>query len=315
VRWKYRLDQREVEYKAYLAQLKTALEWDKTELIEVGRASGTFRYRGQLGAPAQDQAMRYTLQDMAQHTLVLGGTGEGKTRSIIIPVIKQILAIRKRKIEAGDAQAISIYGTDGKAVLWQDIKRAAEEMGQGEDVRVIGCRIDQGEYGVDLLGGVDGVGVDPQLVADIIRSVARQTKGESGGDSFWPDMASEVIRNCAVIARAAECTAWGLSMANNTNERLYSLVFIYQLALDPELQLQAIGAIQESYQDERFLPALKEYITPELTYAVRYMASQWETMASDTKPASSPILLRSWRRLLRTWHCAPASLAGRANGL
>lgn len=278
VRWKYRLDQREVEYKAYLAQLKTAMEWDKTELIEIGKASGMFRFRGQLGAPAQGQALRYTLQDMGQHTLILGGTGEGKTRSIIVPAVKQILAIRKRKIDAGETRAISIYGTDGKAVLWRDIKQAAEEMGQGDDVRVIGCRFAQGEYGVDLLDGVE-----PQLVADIIRSVARQTKGESGGDSFWPDMASEVLRNCSVIARAAECTKWGVDMANNTNERLYSLVFIYQLALDPELQLQAIGAIQESYSDERFLPALKEFITPELTYAVRYMSSQWETMASDTK--------------------------------
>lgn len=278
VRWKYRLDQREVEYKAYLAQLKTAMEWDKTELIEIGKASGTFRYRGQLGAPTQGQPLRFTLQDAGQHCLLLGGTGEGKTRQIIVPVVKQVLAIRKQKIEAGEAKAISIYGTDGKAVLWRDIKKAAEEMGQGDDVRVIGCRTDQGEYGVDLLDGVE-----PQLVADIIRSVARQTKGESGGDSFWPDMASEVIRNCAVIARAAECTEWGLTMANSTNERLYSLVFIYQLALDPELQLQAIGAIQQSYEDERFLPALKEYITPELTYAVRYVAGQWETMASDTK--------------------------------
>lgn len=278
VRWKYRLDQREVELKAYLAQLKTAMEWDKTELIEIGKAAGTFRYRGQLGAPAQGQQLRYTLQDMGQHTLILGGTGEGKTRSIIVPVVKQILAIRKQKMDAGESRAISIYGTDGKAVLWRDIKQAAIDVGQGDDVRVIGCRPDHGEYGVDLLDGVE-----PQLVADIIRSVARQTKGDQGGDSFWPDMASEVLRNCSVIARAAECTRWGLVMANSTNERLYSLVFIYQLALDPELQLQAIGAIQESYQDEIFLPALKEFITPELTYAIRYMASQWETMASDTK--------------------------------
>lgn len=278
VRWKYRLDQREVEYKAYLAQLKTALEWDKTEIIEVGRASGTFRYRGQLGAPAQGQPMRFSLLDFSQNVLLTGGTGEGKTRQIIKPICAQILAIRKQRIEAGDRRALSIYGTDGKAVLWRDIKAAAEELGQGDDVRIIGCRPDQDEYSVDLLEGVE-----PQLVSDIIRSVARQSKGESGGDSFWPDMASHVIHVCSVIARAAECTRWGLEIANSTNERLYSLVFIYQLALDPELQLQAIGAIQESYQDERFLPALKEYITPELTYAVRYMAGQWETMAADTK--------------------------------
>lgn len=136
----------------------------------------------------------------------------------------------------------------------------------------------RGEYSVDLLDGIE-----PQLVADIIRSVARQTKGDSASDSFWPDMASEVIRNCAVIMRAAECTAWAQELIAQSGERLFSLVWIYQLSLDPDLQLKAIGAIQDSYNDALYRPALKELMTPELTYAVRYMSGQWESMASDTK--------------------------------
>ena len=277
VRWKYRLDQREIEYKAYLAQLKTAMEWDKTPLIEIGKASGMFRYRGALGAPAQGCPLRYSLQDMAQHTLILGGTGEGKTRSVIMPVIKQILAIRQSMIEKDNPRAISIYGTDGKAVLWHEIKEAAEEMGQGDDVRVIGCL--EGEYGVDLLDNIA-----PQLVTDIIRSVARQSKGGGqAGDDFWPDLASHIIYANAVIARAAECTQWGLEITKKTGERLYSLVFIYQLTFDSDLRLQAIGAIQEAYADSAFLPALRDYLTSELTYAVKYMADQWEEMANETK--------------------------------
>lgn len=278
VRWKYRLDQREIEYKAYLAQLKTAMEWDKTELIDIGKASGMFRYRGQLGAPAQGQSMQYTLQDMAQHTLILGGTGEGKTRSIIVPVVKQILAIRKHKMEAGEKQAISIYGTDGKAVLWRDIKQAAEDMGQGDDVRVIGCNESAGEFGVDLLEGVD-----PQLVADIIRSVMRQTKGEGASDSFWPDMAAEIIRHAAVVARAWELTDDGMELVGVSGERIYSLVMIYQLALDPQLQERAVKAVLAAIEDPKQWPILEPLATIELFDSIRYMRSQWVTMADATK--------------------------------
>lgn len=278
VRWKYRLDQREVEYKAYLAQLKTAMEWDKTELIDIGKASGMFRYRGQLGAPAQGQMLRFTLQDASAHCLILGGTGEGKTRSIIIPVVKQILAIRKRKIDAGETRAISIYGTDGKAVLWRDIKQAAEEMGQGGDVRVIGCNEASGEFGVDLLEGVD-----PQLVSDIIRSVMRQTKGEGASDSFWPDMAAEIIRHAAVVSRAWELTDDGLDLVSASGERIYSLVMIYQLSLDPELQERAVKAVLAAIEDPAQWPIMEPFATVELFDSIRYMRSQWVTMADATK--------------------------------
>ena len=278
VRWKYRLDQREMEYKAYLAQLKTAMEWDKTDLIDIGKASGMFRYRGQLGAPIQGQSMRYTLQDMNQGTLTLGGTGEGKSRAIIVPVVKQILAIRKRKMEAGDARAISIYGTDGKAVLWRDIKQAAEDMGQGDDVRVIGCNESAGEFGVDLLEGVD-----PQLVADIIRSVMRQTKGEGASDSFWPDMAAEIIRHAAVVARAWELTDDGMELVGISGERIYSLVMIYQLALDPQLQERAVKAVLAAIEDSAQWPILEPLANIELFDSIRYMRSQWITLADATK--------------------------------
>lgn len=140
VRWKYRFDQREVELKAYLAQLKTAMEWDKTPLIEIGKASGMFRYRGAIAAPIQGSPMRFSLQDASQHSLLLGGTGEGKSKNVLIPAAEANLAERATSRAAGHKRAISIYGTDGKAVLWRDIKKAAEAAGQGDDVRVIGCR-------------------------------------------------------------------------------------------------------------------------------------------------------------------------------
>lgn len=274
VRWKYRADQRELEYQAYVGQLRTLETFDKSPTITLGEASGMFAYRGHLNAPQRRQPMAMSLNDMAQHVLVLGGTGEGKTRSILLPLVDQLLALRQ-SMEKG---AISFYCTDGKGVLWRDIKGAAEKAGQGADVRVIGCSDATGEYGVDLLDGIE-----PQLVADIIRSVARQTKGDSSGDSFWPDMASEVIRNCAVLCRAWEMTDDGLAYVEQTGERIYSLVMIYSVTLDPMLQARAVKAITEAYEDPNQRAGIKPYLTPELSYASRYMAEQWSTMAADTK--------------------------------
>ncbi|MFM0140601.1 type IV secretory system conjugative DNA transfer family protein [Caballeronia grimmiae] len=278
VRWKYRKEMRDMEYAAYLNQLKT-LDWDTTPVIQIGQASGVFRYRGQVSAPQQRQPMRYSLQDMAQHTITLGGTGEGKTRSIILPVVRQLLALRADLIATGKPRGVSVYATDGKAVLWRDIQAAAIEAGQGDAVRVIGCDAAAGQFGVDLLDGVS-----PQLVADIIRSVMRQAKaGGDGGDSFWPDMASEVIRCASVVARAWEMTDDGISLIQSTGERIYSLVMVYQLATDATLQERAVRAVSAAIKDPAQYPAVAEYATVELMDAIRYLRGNWLTMAADTR--------------------------------
>lgn len=279
IAWKYRIPERDVQYRAYMAQLTVVREFDNSPLIEIGRASGMFRFRGQLSAPEQGQPVRMSLMDMMQHLLLLGGTGEGKTRSIILPVVKQLLALRATYAAEAKPRAISFYCTDGKAVLWRDIKNAAEKAGQGADVRVIGCNEAAGEYGVDLLDGVD-----PQLLADIIRSVMRQTKGGEGGDSsFWPDMAADLLRNCATIARAWECTDDGLALVGKTGERIYSLVMIYQLAVDDELQERAVRAVLDAIEDPAQWPYVAEYAGAELMDAIRYVRSQWLRLADATK--------------------------------
>ncbi|MGH8429708.1 MAG: type IV secretory system conjugative DNA transfer family protein, partial [Solimonas sp.] len=268
-----------VQYRAYLAQLKVVREFDKSPLIDIGLASGMFRFRGQLSAPEQGQTVRMSLIDLMQHLVLLGGTGEGKTRSIILPVVKQLLALRASYAAEAKPRAMSFYCTDGKAVLWRDIKGAAEKAGQGGDVRVIGCNETAGEYGVDLLEGVD-----PQLLADIIRSVMRQTKGGEGGDSsFWPDMAADLLRNCATIARAWESTDDGLALVGKTGERIYSLVMIYQLAVDDELQERAVRAVLAAINDPAQWPYVAEYAGAELMDAIRYVRSQWLRLADATK--------------------------------
>lgn len=281
-RYSYRAEQRAVAERAYIQQIETATGFDaKTPLIDLGIASGTMRFRGGLGTPIEGQPVRYSLNDMAQHTLILGGTGEGKTRNIILPVVNQLLSLRRQAIDTGDDYAISIYATDGKGVLWRDIAAAAEQHGQADAVKVIGCN--DHEYGVDLLDGVS-----PQLIADIINSVARQVSGGSGDEGFWPDMAAEIIRNCAVIAQAWDATPDGYAYAQETGERPYSLVSIYLLVMNNKLMTRAVEQIRnvavdgiENGSDD--VLAVKPFLGAELAYALNYMSEQWLEMAPATK--------------------------------
>lgn len=279
VRYKYRLVERENTYAAYIKQIQKATGYDKdSPIITLGTATGTLLFRGAKNAPMKGQKMCYTLEDCSSGTLVTGGTGGGKTRTLITPVVNQLLDLRRKAIEASNPRQLSFYCTDGKAVLWRDIKAAAEAAGQGDDVRIIGCNEAAGEFGVDLLEGVD-----PQLVADIIRSVMRQTKGDSGSDSFWPDMAAVILRHTAVVGRAWEMTDDGMELVGVSGERIYSLVMIYQLSLDPELQERAVKAILAALEDPQQWPIMEPFATVELFDSIRYMRSQWTTLADATK--------------------------------
>lgn len=142
--------------------------------------------------------------------------------------------------------------TDGMAVLFRGIRNK-----------------DESDISVDLLDGVE-----PQQVADIIKSVAQQSR-EGNIDSFWPDMAGEVVRNCAVVARAFDTTPAGLDWSKEHNERRYSLSFIYQLAMDSGLFTQHVI--------ETISDTIEPLVISDLTGATGYLKRVWLPMTPQTR--------------------------------
>lgn len=274
VRWKWRSEARAMEAEAFRSQLDLLDAFDKSPTVSIGKATGVFGFRGALGAPTPGQPIRMSLHDLAQHLLVLGGTGEGKTRTVLMPLLRQLLTLRGVMRNANRG-ALSVYATDGKGVLWRDVRKLAEELGQGEDVVVIGAKAEAGELGVDLLEGVA-----PQQVADMLRSVARQLGGASS-DSFWPDMAAEVIRNAATVARAWQFTDAGASHEAKAQERVYSLTTIYLLIMQPKLLQEALTGIAAARGAGS--AALRTVDTADLDYAIGYLTTTWAEMATDTR--------------------------------
>ena len=338
VRWKHRFEQRTMEYAAYCAQLDMAAKYDLSPLVDLGKSTGIYRFRGRLDSPYANQRMKMSLIDLKQNMLIIGGTGQGKTRTVIKPLLNQLLEIRRvqrdRAIElrksslarlhpdwdagriareAGNMPKnqsastmaadefvwpwgvkpgfdeyeeinypldLSTYLTDGKAVFYHDMKEIAAKLRLESDLMVIGTNEDAGEVSVDLLDGIQ-----PQLVADIIRSVARQSGGGQSSDDFWPDMAAEIIRNCAVVARAFDKTNEGVAWVREHNgERPYSLVFIYELAMDNGSLLHTIlQALGRAEDDANLYPSIKEFHTTELDDACRHLQETWLPMVSTTR--------------------------------
>lgn len=278
VRWKWRLEQREMERKAYLDQIK-AVAWDDQPALELGRASGVLAYRGLLSAPQTGQPVRLTLNDASQGgILVTGGTGSGKTRLVLMPMVRQLLKLRGEMIAAGNKSGLSFYVTDGKAVLWKDMLDEVIRAKQQADVKIIGTGAD--DYGLDLLEGLP-----PRVVADIVKAVMRQIKGSAGAssDDFWPDMATDLIRNVATVMYAWEATPGGLEHAEKTGERPYSLTWIYLAAMHDEILFNAIEDIQSAWQDKAAYRTLAGRADTATLDAIDYLLGPWQKMAEGTK--------------------------------
>ncbi len=278
VRWPYRIETRNLLRQTYRRQLEHAAGSKLKGLptYKVGTATGTLRARGDLSAPTAGQPVLLDSESLFQHTLVFGGTGEGKTRALLRPLLRQVLADRR----------FGAFIADAKGELWMEARRIAEEVGRSADVVVIGAG--DGQAGVDLTADLT-----PAQIAATLRSVLQQV-GSGGGDSFWPSMATTVLRHMLTIGRGYSQTEAGAAeTAKGLNP--YSLWWAYQAVLRPELASTAIDHIKATYgilreqaaaepelADDRLAKA-KAMMPPELRDSVAYVQSAWRDMAEETK--------------------------------
>ena len=267
VRWKNRYEQREIEEEVWHNQIMLATTFDDTPLIKIGTATGLMGYRGALSSPSKGADIMISLADMGQGgVLVTGGTGEGKTRTVLKPIIKQILDLRAK------GYSISMFGIDGKAVLYHDIRNIAAEANL--EAAIIGCL--EGEYGVDMMDGIE-----PRLVADIISSIIRQSGGGKSEGGFWPDMASDMMRNVAILARAWELTNGGYNRILESNERIYSFLYLYRLASYDEMILEAVKDVNETMRNNR--GRFKDIDMDELNDAIKHLIETWIPLVKETR--------------------------------
>jgi hypothetical protein len=276
VRWRTRAEYRTNAYRAYSKSVMLATTFLATSrmdnLIEVGTATGTLRVRGDLTAPMPGQPVCLDGEAATQGTVCLGATGEGKTMAIIKGYARARLAVQPGYPTCG---ALIM---DGKGVLYKDLTRLVQQIGRGDDIVTIGPG--KNDYGVDLLAGLS-----PSIVAGTLKSVLAQMGGGGSKDSFWPDMAAELIRNVATVAQAFEATPEGREEAKKTGIRPFSIWSIYRGCIEPGVTERWIEACQKIYapggrEANEFWPLID---TPEYRASAMYLTTAWKEMAEATR--------------------------------
>jgi hypothetical protein len=224
VRWSYRAEARALAHTGYVRQVGHATGYlEGSPLFKLGEGTGTMRLRGDLAAPSKGQDIALDRESLFQHMLVFGGTGDGKTTAILKPIMRQVFA----------QPNFGAYVTDAKGVLWRDAEKIAAAVGRSADLLRIGTGV--GELGVNLTAKLA-----PNQIAATLRSVLTQMGG-GRGDSFWPDMAANVMRHMLTIGRAYAATPEGEAEAKTLSP--YSLWWAYQAVLDEARLQPALDAI------------------------------------------------------------------------
>jgi hypothetical protein len=281
VRWPYRAESRALAQTAYIKQVGHATGYlQGSPLFVIGTGTGTLRVRGDLAAPVKGQTLALDGESLFQHLMVFGGTGDGKTTAILKPVLRQVL----------QQPNFGVYVTDAKGVLWRDAEEIANAAGRADDIVRIGTG--DGEYGVNICEKLT-----PNQIAATLRSVLQQTSG-GASDSFWPDMAANIMRHMLTIGRAYARTAKGEEDSKLVHP--YSLWWAYQVVIDETkltaaldalaAERAAIGATLQNNpdlkdtaafaaQEERFLLLS----SPEVEASHDYLTNAWAGMAKDTK--------------------------------
>lgn len=281
VRWPYRAELRAVSNAAYARQVAHATDYLKgSALFKIGEGTGMFRVRGDLAAPSRGQPLSLDEESLFQHILVFGGTGDGKTTAVLKPLLRQVLAERR----------FGAYVTDAKGVLWRDAEKIARAAGREKDILRIGTGT--GDLGVNICAKLT-----PNQIAATLRSVLQQLGG-GRGDTFWPDMAANIMRHMLTIGRAYGVTAKGAAESSTLHP--YSLWWAYQAVLDEGKIRPALDAIAEEVKgllaamedagarDDRAAFAEREeklriLAGPDVEASHEYLTNAWAEMAKDTK--------------------------------
>jgi len=283
VRWPYRAESRALINSAYAKQIDLATNYLKdSKLFNLGKATGTLRLRGDLCAPSKEQDIMLDQDSLFQHVMVMGGTGEGKTTAILKPLMRQFMNDRNT----------GMFVIDAKGVLWEDTRDIAKDANRLGDVVVIGTGKDQVGFDVTAL-------LTPTQIAAVMRSVMRQMGGGES-DSFWPDMAANLLRQVLEVGQAysktKEFNSW--YTPDHIAPHPYSLYWAYEAVINESLLSDAIAElVKEQIRLEEKIEAgrkakkdvsdleekLEAFSEPSLISAMSYLQGSWANMASETK--------------------------------
>lgn len=240
---------------AHTRLLEKMNEYDQTRRIKLGTGTGIMAGKGKLAAWQIMQAVSASLQDLTLHLAIFGGTGSGKTRTLLTPIIKQFQRI-----------GVGLFLLDGKGVLWQEL--------DGDDNAVIIGR----DFSVNLM-----TGLDPHEIGSIVASISKQVSGSVGADEdFFKITASTLTTKAALIAEVYELTETGRIGVEESCRRWYSPAGLNKLIQNEAEMTKAVAAVQNEIDNNW------DWIGAEITEATLvamefWNSDMWINLAAETK--------------------------------
>ena len=137
--------------------------------------------------------------DLLEHVLATGSTGSGKTRSLVLPLVEQVL----RRFGCAPAEKAGMLLIDAKGDMVKLAAECAERSGRAKDVFILG---EGGNCWFPLFDQFNG---DPTAIANFLFETLEDRSGGgnsmnsgSSNDSFWEENARRLLRSALVCAKA-----------------------------------------------------------------------------------------------------------------
>lgn len=296
-RWRFFLRDRKINDKGYNDQVHFSTQIDRSPLIYFGEAEGMTEFAGHILAPREGHEVKQSIVDMLQHTMVLGGSGESKSRDFYVPLLAQLLGLRKQ------GYPIATYITDEKGAIVDDVKKVVSKLGMEQDLLIIGTG--DGEWRVDLMD----VG-RPFLVAEFIKSAAMQAGAGKTGDDFWLEMGNDLGLNLWTLTEAAQFTEEAREWERVNGIRFHSIKNMLRLAISDEELEKAVAMVTGAMKSPAEYVRVADFDDGPLMASIEYLVDQWMPMADVTRDGIKANL----RKALRTFTFKPEIAQGFADG-
>ena len=133
--------------------------------------------------------------DLFEHVLATGGTGSGKTRSFLLPLVERVL----ERFGSDPDQKAGMILIDAKGDMSELAAECVRRAGREDDLYILG---EGGNCWFSLFEQFDG---DPTAIADFLFEMLEDRNGSGGSsenESFWEENARRLLRAGAICAKA-----------------------------------------------------------------------------------------------------------------
>jgi hypothetical protein len=258
---------------------------DQTAFIRLGTSKGVFTGKNDPYAPDEGIPFGLSIADLDTHLIIFGSTGQGKTSSVLRPLVVQC----RRALGS-----VGLVVLDGKGGL------------PGEFASMVNYTLI--EPGLVDLGLIEGLSPTDVVLAFM---QVNKSKEETGSSAFFTKAAGEMLRHFAVFLRACVDVEEKLAANGRTRQWQWSVESIMDLGVRAQRPNEETSRKVDGYVQAVKANHPEANVRSTLSDAIEYLmlglpgidadtrSGIWETLKGWITPVMSHPDLRRWASVER----------------